>query len=427
LRISKAANGVTTRYLWGADGLVEEGNFRYERVNGIVTGIGGERITHDGLGSVSARIGAGGLNTYRIDAWGGFRNGTGPGLEDPSLGFAGMHAEAGVGVSYAQQRWYDERTGRFLSEDPVFGDLGNPMSLHRWVYANGNPGRFIDPLGLNPLFNYWDLKTKPIEELKVIAKIEPFYRILSDEKVGQLDSDGLISYICFEDRCDFEYKPSFIVHWYSQAKNWIFDLDDLGRKAGREQGAEVFADLGINPKARNRWEQVPGDSTPQSEGPSYYTTREELGAEIGEFGYEQGRDALLTKGAVTVLPAVADGLKFGVKKKVAARGEAHFIQGVKVKSHGKVIAEGTVDLKPTLERIRSGGSFAHKNDGSVFKNLPPKGSSQPLLPEQPLGYYREYVHPTPGVNGPGPQRVVVGQGGEIYYTPDHYESFILVN
>jgi RHS repeat-associated protein len=58
-----------------------------------------------------------------------------------------MHAEAGVGLSYAQQRWYDERTGRFLSEDPVFGDLGNPLSLHRWVYAHGNPLAFVDPTG----------------------------------------------------------------------------------------------------------------------------------------------------------------------------------------------------------------------------------------------------------------------------------------
>jgi filamentous hemagglutinin len=84
-------------------------------------------------------------------------------------------------------------------------------------------------------------------------------------------------------------------------------------------------------------------------------------------------------------------------------------------------------LKPTLDRIRAGGATAHKNDGSVFRNLPPKGQQRPLLPEKPEGYYTEYVHPTPGVKGPGPQRIVVGKGGEIYYTPDHYDSFIPVN
>jgi len=32
-----------------------------------------------------------------------------------------------------------------------------------------------------------------------------------------------------------------------------------------------------------------------------------------------------------------------------------------------------------------------------------------VLPRQAKGYYREYVHPTSGVKGPGAQRVVVGQ------------------
>jgi RHS repeat-associated protein len=76
------------------------------------------------------------------------------------------------------------------------------------------------------------------------------------------------------------------------------------------------------------------------------------------------------------------------------------------------------DLKNTLERIKTGGTYPHRNDGSVFNN------KEGVLPTQPQGYYREYVHPTPGTNGPGAQRVVTGRGGEIYYTPDHYRTFI---
>ena len=83
--------------------------------------------------------------------------------------------------------------------------------------------------------------------------------------------------------------------------------------------------------------------------------------------------------------------------------------------------EGTVDLKPTLDRIKAGGTYPHKNDGSIFQNR-----NSPLPPQQP-GYYTEYVHPTPGINGAGPQRIVTGKGGEIYYAPDHYATFIRVN
>jgi RHS repeat-associated protein len=82
-------------------------------------------------------------------------------------------------------------------------------------------------------------------------------------------------------------------------------------------------------------------------------------------------------------------------------------------------AEGVVhDLKPTLDRIASGGKFSHRNDGSIFKNI------EGLLPKQNAGYYKEFVHPTPGVKGPGAMRVVTGQGGEMWFTPDHYRAFI---
>ena len=106
----------------------------------------------------------------------------------------------------------------------------------------------------------------------------------------------------------------------------------------------------------------------------------------------------------------------------AGRGTTRFVDGARVvdRRTGKVL-EGTVDLKPTLDRIRSGGSVPHRNDGSVFRN------SEGLLPSRPQGYYREFVHPTPGVPGPGPQRIVQGQGGEPFYTPDHYGTFIPLN
>ena len=81
-------------------------------------------------------------------------------------------------------------------------------------------------------------------------------------------------------------------------------------------------------------------------------------------------------------------------------------------------ADGTVhDVKPTMDRISSGGRNPHRNDGSVFKN---KGGD---LPAQAQGHYREYVHPTPGTNGPGAMRVVTGQDGKAWFSSDHYKTF----
>lgn len=106
-------------------------------------------------------------------------------------------------------------------------------------------------------------------------------------------------------------------------------------------------------------------------------------------------------------------------------GKTRFVNGVRVVDRRTgTVMEGTVDLKPTLDRIASGGRFPHRNDGSIFQNRPLRGRTSPELPAKAPGYYHEYVHPTPGISGPGPQRVVVGQGGEMFYTPDHYQTFI---
>ena len=84
---------------------------------------------------------------------------------------------------------------------------------------------------------------------------------------------------------------------------------------------------------------------------------------------------------------------------------------------GSVAYRGDVDLRPEIQRIRSGKKDRHENDGSVFGNFEGK------LPRKSRGYYREYVVRTPGIRHSGPQRLIIGKSGEIYYTPNHYQSF----
>lgn len=82
---------------------------------------------------------------------------------------------------------------------------------------------------------------------------------------------------------------------------------------------------------------------------------------------------------------------------------------------------GLVNVRSTIDRIKAGDKLPHRHDGSVFQNR------EGLLPKQIDGYYREFVHPTPGVKGPGAQRVIQGQNGELYYSPDHYRTFVPLN
>jgi uncharacterized protein RhaS with RHS repeats len=46
-----------------------------------------------------------------------------------------------------QQRYYDPIAGRFLSVDPVVTDWDSGSSFNRYVYAQNNPYKYVDPDG----------------------------------------------------------------------------------------------------------------------------------------------------------------------------------------------------------------------------------------------------------------------------------------
>lgn len=95
------------------------------------------------------------------------------------------------------------------------------------------------------------------------------------------------------------------------------------------------------------------------------------------------------------------------------------VKGVTIRDlNGKVVFRGDVDLGKTIERVKEGKRLDRfQHDGVTFENR------ERRLPQQPRGYYREWVHPTEGLSGPGPQRLVTGRDGDIWYTHDHYKSF----
>jgi len=85
---------------------------------------------------------------------------------------------------------------------------------------------------------------------------------------------------------------------------------------------------------------------------------------------------------------------------------------------------GTVDFvelpkeaRQTITLIKQGGPFPYKKDGTVFGNF------ERRLPAHERGYYKEFTVPTPRARDRGARRIILGKGGELYYTDDHYETF----
>jgi ribonuclease T1 len=75
------------------------------------------------------------------------------------------------------------------------------------------------------------------------------------------------------------------------------------------------------------------------------------------------------------------------------------------------------EARETLRLIERGGPFPYAKDGTVF------GNRERRLPPRPRDYYREYTVPTPGERDRGARRIIIGGGGERYFTADHYRSF----
>jgi guanyl-specific ribonuclease Sa len=76
-----------------------------------------------------------------------------------------------------------------------------------------------------------------------------------------------------------------------------------------------------------------------------------------------------------------------------------------------------LEAADTLNLIDQGGPFPYIRDGITFRNR------EGRLPSKPIGYYKEYTVVTPGATNRGARRIVTGEGGEIYYTDDHYSTF----
>ncbi|MFJ9076915.1 ribonuclease domain-containing protein [Streptomyces sp. NPDC102278] len=73
--------------------------------------------------------------------------------------------------------------------------------------------------------------------------------------------------------------------------------------------------------------------------------------------------------------------------------------------------------REVLALIDKGGPYPYRQDGTVFGNF------EKALPRQKRGHYHEFTVTTPGARDRGARRIVTGEGGEFFYTDDHYETF----
>ena len=151
-RITKTVDGVTTTYVWNGDNIVYEttgtteqkyyyGTILYamEDTSGNVYYYG--KNIHGDVVELYDEDGEY-VRDYRYDAFGNQK--TANANDTNPFRYAGEYYDKETGLIYLRNRYYDTRTGRFITEDPIRD------GLNWYVYCGNNPVMFVDPLGLAP-------------------------------------------------------------------------------------------------------------------------------------------------------------------------------------------------------------------------------------------------------------------------------------
>ena len=102
---------------------------------------------YDGHGTVRALANENGkiTDTYTYDAFGNLISSTGSTAN--SYRYCGEQFDSTTGLYYLHARYMDTSTGRFISQDSYAGSISDPISLHKYLYANSNPVSNSDPSG----------------------------------------------------------------------------------------------------------------------------------------------------------------------------------------------------------------------------------------------------------------------------------------
>ena len=102
---------------------------------------------YDGHGSVVGLANESGVvtDTYAYDAFGNLISSTGS--TENYYRYCGEQFDESTGLYYLRARYMDTSAGRFISQDTYQGTINDPVSLHKYLYANSNPVMYSDPSG----------------------------------------------------------------------------------------------------------------------------------------------------------------------------------------------------------------------------------------------------------------------------------------
>ena len=364
---------------------------------------------------------------YSYDAWGRRRNAADWSYDltgQPELladrGFTSHEHLPWFNLINMNGRLYDPLVGAFVSPDPNIQMPDHTQGLNRYTYCMNNPLLYVDPSGYTILSNFGHWIGKNWKSIVTIATTIAVVAVVTvaTAGMGTLAAGAIVGGaggFASGSLGSWLNGGSFLQGMGAGAINGI-----IGAIGGIASGAAVgFVSKNVTGFALNSL-HVAGKSA--IGGLISGGLGGVAGGAVGGFvtGLIMTGDfdkALEMAGQGAIYGGIAGAVLGGYRGFKDAKALGNDPWTGQARSDNLTKAFG---IDGTLKRISNGESYPHRNDGSIFKN------KEGFLPDKPYGGYKEYVHPTQGIQGPGVQRIIIGNKGEIYYSPDHYETFIKI-
>jgi len=161
LRVERAVNGRTLRYLLKYDRIILEVNAEGAETARNIFGINLIQRSADadtflylfnGRGDVTALVNPNGTVAvqYYYDPWGNIIEETAR-VNNP-FRYAGYRWDEESGLYYLNARHYNPTIARFMQEDTFRGSILDPLSLNFYTYCNNEPIMYFDPTGHSRVF-----------------------------------------------------------------------------------------------------------------------------------------------------------------------------------------------------------------------------------------------------------------------------------
>lgn len=373
---------------------------------------------------------------YQYDAWGNFRSQAGSSFNP--FGFTGHERDDETGLYYFKARFYDPDTGRFLSQDPFLGEVNTPPSLHRYLYAYANPLFYIDLFGYQAQTLADEEKLKTEFDRTLDPQLDPEAREEAKKTLSEVLEEGKQARAAIRRREEEERRltQESQTEPGTRTRRSIAEVCqgdvacetfELGKRAREEKRAklaeetkerakdtaiEAIIQFGPLATVDKGLKKTPAGRKKRKELKKKIREKAEKAIERAKEFVRKAKERFKRKGPKTKADDVAEGAG------VASRGlRLPFKNEKRRKQVERVVDNFDKTGKPPSGVLQGGRKGARRGD---FVN------DKKRLPVKQPGYYRE-SDVWPGRKGSrGTERLVFGRDGEVYYSADHYRTFVKI-